>query len=235
MKEWLKNCFYPNKCLLCRTILPKQIEGCLCAKCYHEVMRFHLCPRCGRPYDTGAENCLFCERDELSNIERLRAIFPYKEKCRKAVLRWKYRGIRKYARHYADLIVNDLCMFDELEIDALIPVPIAPNRARKRGFNQALDLAHELSSLTQIPVYDCLKRIKETKPQSKCSRKERQTNILDCIGLNPDIDVPELKKVAIIDDIYTTGATIKECIKVLQKELRIKSDMFFVIVVCIGI
>lgn len=199
------------------------------------MLRNHLCPKCGRPYHTGNATCIYCKQEEMKGIEQMIALFPYTDCCRKAVLRWKYKGIRKYARGYADLFVNDLCVLEKLQIDGLVPVPLAPNRQRKRGFNQSLDLAKEISKLTSIPVYDCLVRNKNTKPQSECTKKERSQNIKGSIELKKADVFPELRQIAIIDDIYTTGATVKECIKVIRQEIRIKNEKIYLLIVCIGI
>lgn len=236
--EWLsklKQIIYPRRCTLCRTILDGKETSCLCEKCSHYILKEHTCPKCGRPYNMGKERCLFCEKLDLPHIERIIALFPYKDVCREAVLRWKYKGIRKYAKSYAELFINEADLLKKMQVDALIPVPLAPNRLRKRGFNQALDLANEIGNLTGIPVYDCLKRIKNTKPQSQCSREERLKNIVGSIALKRETThYPELKQVAIIDDIYTTGATIKECIKVVRENLRLRNDNIYLIIVCIG-
>lgn len=234
--EFVKRLIYPRKCTLCRTILDEKETSCLCEQCEAYVLREHVCPKCGRPYGVGEDRCLFCEKLDLRYIERIIALFPYKEVCREAVLRWKYKGIRKYAKSYAQLFINEVEVLKKINVDALIPVPLAPSRLKKRGFNQALDLANEIGNLTGIPVYDCLKRIKNTKPQSQCSREERLKNIVGSIALKGETtSYPELKQVAIIDDIYTTGATIRECIRVVRESLRLKNENVVLLIVCIGV
>lgn len=235
MFKAIKSWIYPSKCMLCRQILEAETEGHLCEKCYTKVLRNHLCQKCGRPYGLGESSCTFCKKEELGEIEQIVALFPYKDYFRQAVLRWKYKGIRKYAKGYADLFVNDLCFTEKFQVDALVPVPLAPSRERMRGFNQSLDLAHEISKLTGIPVHDLLTRKKDTKPQSKCTREERLSNIKGCIQIKNVKDLPELKRIAIIDDIYTTGATIKDCIRAIREELPIKNEQIYLLIVCIGV
>lgn len=232
----VKRLIYPRKCTLCRAILDERETNCLCEKCSHYILKEHLCPKCGRPYNMGEERCLFCEKLDLRHIERIIALFPYKDICREAVLRWKYKGIRKYAKGYAQLFINEVEILKQINVDALIPVPLAPSRLRRRGFNQALDLANEIGNLSGIPVYDCLKRTKNTKPQSQCSREERLKNITGTIALKGEtMSYPQLKQIAIIDDIYTTGATIRECIRVLRESLRLRNEEVILLVVCIGV
>ena len=230
----LKNLIYPNKCIICRRLLYAEIEQVLCERCYSHLLKENLCSRCGRPYKIGKEDCLCCEEEEEPIVKRTVGLFPYGDNYRKAVLRWKYRGIRRYAKGYADLFVNDMAVPAVLELDAFIPVPLAPSRARKRGFNQAKDLASEMTLLTNIPTYDCLLRTRDTRPQAECSKAERNKNVKGSIAVNQKFVLPQLRRVAIVDDIYTTGSTAKECIKILKQEYAMKDAEFYLLVVCIG-
>ena len=235
IRQYLKKLIYPNKCIVCRTLLETESEGYLCDKCYSFVLRNHLCPKCGRPYNIGDKDCAYCKTEDVNDITQIIALFPYKDHFRKSVLRWKYNGLRKYAKGYADIFVGDLCAVDKLQIEGLVPVPISTSRKRKRGFNQALDLAEEISKLTGVKVYENLRRTKETKPQSKCTKKERLSNLKDSIGIKKDSDGITLNNIAIIDDIYTTGATIKECIKAIKRQEVLKNAKIYVLIVCVGI
>ena len=230
----LKNLIYPNKCIVCRDFINSEMVQVLCDKCFSHLLKEHLCKRCGRSYKIGESGCLCCKEEENPPIEQIIGLFSYSEEYRESVLRWKYRGIRKYAKGYADLFVNELAVPLSLGFDGFIPVPLAPSRARKRGFNQAKDLAQSMSHLTQIPVYDCLIRTRDTKPQAECNKEERSKNVKGSIAMNTKQNLPVLKKVAIIDDIYTTGSTVKECIKILKQEYAMKDTQFYLLVVCIG-
>ncbi len=230
----LRKLFYPNKCIVCRKILSFESYEYICESCYQGLLKQHICRRCGRPYELGKTDCLACKNQNMSDIARVCGLFNYTDSYRKSVLRWKYSGVRKYAKGYAELMVYDLALPIQLQLDGLIPVPLAPSRAKKRGFNQALDLAKEISALSKIPVINCLKRSYDTKPQSACNKEERLKNIRGSIEINRKIFLPTLKNIAIVDDIYTTGSTVKECIKVLRKEYSMKDAIFYVFVVCIG-
>lgn len=230
----LKHLVYPEKCMVCRKLLSGEVEQVVCDGCYSHLLKGNLCKRCGRPYKIGEEGCLCCEVEEEPLTEQVVGLFPYRDHFRKSVLRWKYQGIRKYARGYADLFVNDLGTIALLDIDAFIPVPLAPSRAKKRGFNQAKDLSREMSKLTGVPVYDCLVRTRDTRPQAECSKEQRSKNVKGSIAINPKLPLPHLRRVAIVDDIYTTGSTAKECIKILKQEYAMKDAAFYLLVVCIG-
>ena len=112
----------------------------------------------------------------------------------------------------------------------LVPIPLAPSRMKKRGFNQALDLALEISRLSGIPVVDCLRRCKDTKPQAQCDKKEREKNVYkSMIFTKPSLK--EVNDIILIDDIYTTGSTIKECIRVLRRERTSCNASIYVVVI----
>ena len=236
---WLKNvlnkikeAIYPNKCILCRNIINNHMEQYICEKCSHKIL-----------YQDFSKDIITVDGDKYNidkklesqdKIQKILPVFKYEGIVRHSIRRWKYRGIRKYAKGYADLMVNELGFPIIFDIDGFIPVPISRKRGIKRGFNQAYDLALEMSRLTGIKTYDCLTRIKETKAQSKCTNKERMSNINNTIKLKRNFELPELKNIAIIDDIYTTGSTTKECIRALMKEYAMKDTKFYIMVVSMG-
>lgn len=238
MKEvWqsIKQLIYPRKCSICRRLLETSSQEDLCTHCHKGVLRESICQRCGRPYLGDESGCLHCQAIDLGQLRRVIGLFTYTEGYRKAILRWKYKGIRKYARSFADLFVNDLCILELLKIEGLVPVPLAPIRQKDRGFNQALDLAREISKQTKIDTYDCLERIRNTKPQAQCKGKERIENIKGSIAVKKDTHLPQLKRIAIVDDIYTTGSTAKECAQVLKQEYSLRDCEVYLLVVGIGV
>ena len=161
------------------------------------------------------------------------SLFSYEAEYRKAILRWKYRGCRKYAKGFASLLVKERIV-GHIEQAILVPIPLAPSRMRKRGYNQALDLAIEIGKLTDIPVVDCLKRIRDTKPQIYCKREERYANVqnsMTCVIKDTEKNDRKIKYMLLIDDIYTTGSTIKEAIRVIKRQYTFRDTFIYVIVV----
>ena len=228
----IKNVIYPHKCILCREILNNKADKCVCDRCskhiIYEEFGKTIAPSAADKYIKQSKS------SGEASIEKVLAVFKYQGIVRDSIRRWKYRGVRKYARGYADLIVNELALPVIFDIDGLVPVPISHRRGRKRGFNQAYDLSTEITKLTGIKTYDCLKRIKETKAQSKCNSEERKVNILNSIEKNEKVELPTLRNVAIIDDIYTTGSTVRECIRALTKEYSMRDTKFYIMVVGMG-
>lgn len=235
----LKKLIYPHKCIVCRTLLDSiEEDGYICPKCNGGILREAICPICSRPYSIADERCLYC-KNLSPTITRIMSIYPYKGEYKQSILRWKYKGIRKYGKGFAKIIYEEKEQIKELEIDGLIPVPISKRRYKERGFNQTLDLATALGGYLSIPVYDILIRNKNTKPQSACTKEERRKNIRGTIKVaqSPDDIIEHKQKVnlAIIDDIYTTGSTIEECIRALYEQDDLVIDKIYVVVVCIAV
>ncbi|MDE7045569.1 MAG: ComF family protein, partial [Acetatifactor sp.] len=117
--------------------------------------------------------------------------------------------------------------------DALIPVPVHPSRKRRRGYNQAELIARRLSELSGIPMEAALiRRVKKTRPLKGLSNSERQNNLKRAFKI--DINDVKLNTIVIIDDIYTTGATIDSMAQVL-KEKGVKKIYFMALAVGRGI
>ncbi len=94
-----------------------------------------------------------------------------------------------------------------LQAEVLVPVPLHPDRERERGFNQAMLLARELGRLAGVPVDGtCLRRVRATPPQVGLSREERQRNVAGAFRCTEG--AAQGKRVALVDDVCTTGATL---------------------------
>lgn len=235
LREWL----CPNKCIVCRSFLEEHSEVGLCLHCEEKLLERDLCPRCGKPYGVDSSTCSYCDQVP-KRITRVLGLFPYVDLYKESVLRWKYTGIRKYAKGYGALMAS-LVEVEHLEIDCLIPIPIARHRYLERGFNQALDLAEEVSRRTSIPVWNVLERAHDTKPQSACKKEERAKNIYKSIQIkesiryDPVIEENGPINIAFLDDIYTTGSTVAECIRALKQDTSIQVQNIYVLTVCLAI
>lgn len=230
LKEWV----CPDKCMICGVLLENSTPEYMCDTCKEGLLTKDICPRCGKPYSAKEDVCPYCY-EMPSQVTRILALCPYTDLYKESVLRWKYTGIRKYARGYGMLMAYTLIRAHKLEIDYLVPIPIARHRYLDRGFNQAYDLAVEISKHTNIPVWDILERSRDTKPQSACKKEERIKNIRGAIKVKDEIDFKGPIKIAFVDDIYTTGSTIKECIRVLKKVKNIEIEEIYVLAVCLAI
>ena len=239
MITWFRNLLYfilPPRCLLCGKVI--QSENSLCPDCFENIsfITKPYCQHCGMPLDGSKDDvfeltCLNC-LNKKPLFRLCRSAIKYDEFSKKLLLDFKF----------ADHIENKLLLARWLffagkdifkaGIDFIIPVPLHYTRLLQRKYNQSAMLASELSKLCLIPVdYKVLKKIRYTKPQIKCSGKNRKSNIKNAFEVvNPD--KIKGKRVLLIDDVYTTGSTMQECIKVLKKA-KVKSvDVLTVARVC---
>ncbi|MCS6828047.1 MAG: ComF family protein [Caldilinea sp.] len=193
----------------------------ICPRCAQLVLPMPptLCQRCGRTQPTVVERCDFCTDDAAFPLQRARAAALHVSPLREWIHLLKYEGRRDLAPLLARYLVAALDRPDWSEIllrlNAVAPVPLHDERRRERGYNQAELLAQALCERRRLPLRtDLLQRSKLTRSQVGLNRAERQENVQDaftavstCRGLS----------VLLIDDVYTTGATLCACASALLK------------------
>lgn len=206
---------FPRRCAVCDRVLPG--EGMICPDC--EKIPVHItgdiCMICGKPVTGGRALCRDCEKT-YHYFRRNLAVFTY-DSMKSSLYRFKYGGRCEYARYYAKETAS--CFRKEIlgwQAEAIIPVPLHRTRLRKRGYNQSEVYARELGKYFPIPVENHLiYRCKKTKPMKLLSRVQRQNNLKKAFIIRQN-DV-KLNTVILVDDIYTTGATLdavaEECIR----------------------
>lgn len=143
-------------------------------------------------------------------------LYRYEDPVKEGVLAFKYKNRREYAQFYAEELEKQYgSEFLRLNLDGVLPVPIHPHKLRTRGYNQAGVLAKELGRRLDIPYYEKqLVRTVDTRPQKELNDKERLQNLKKAFFFREN-DV-KLNKVLLVDDIYTTGATIEACTQSLH-------------------
>lgn len=197
-----------DQCSLCG--LPG--KGMLCESCRKKMPAkadLSFCPVCGRfLWSERPGPCPEClAKPPLFALAR--SVGPYGGLVKEAVYQYKYRALRSLAEPLglmmAGLFVRERSFTDA---DALIPVPLNREKIISRGFNQAELLALKMGRVLNLPVVNCLDRVRSTPSQSKLTREQREINLQGVFQLNADI---KYKKVILIDDILTTGATADEC------------------------
>ena len=187
---------FPEKCVLCGRILEKE-QLDLCATCRVDAQEY------------GASH------EKLRFVDSWTALWRYEGNVRRSILRYKFYGRRKYASAYARLLGMTLMRRQRHEFDLITWVPISEKRRRKRGYDQCQLLAENLSRELQLPVMPLLKKTRDNPPQSGLKGyAQRKANVL---GVYTAIDLQALsdKKILLLDDILTTGATAGECARVL--------------------
>ena len=152
------------------------------------------------------------------NLWSVRSLGLFDDHYQKLIHAFKYQAKTSLGKRLGRILAEKLREDGILPgFDCLIPVPLHPARKRERGFNQSELLADELSEVTHLPeLKQLLKRIRNTKDQTKLTPEQRIENVKGAFALI-DYDRIEGKKVILVDDVMTTGATLKECAKVLTK------------------
>ncbi|UCB43924.1 MAG: ComF family protein [Dehalococcoidales bacterium] len=202
-------------------LFPQWCIGCggegsfLCQACQRNLSRISppICPRCGKPQSNG-QLCSGCI-EWSATIDGIRSPFRFEGVIREAVHQLKYRNLRAIVPSLA-VLLNDYIRTLTLPADVLVPVPLHRKRLRERGYNQSLLLAKGLGRLNGLPIIDsCLVRQKDTPPQARTSTvEERRDNVIGVFSCRDD----QLRdrKVLLIDDVATSGATLDACATVLK-------------------
>ncbi len=215
-------------------LFPKQCFGCrksgsyLCPDCLAtiEIMESYwcLCPKPQRMPSPG--KCPFCKNHSLDGLYF--AVAYKNSLVKKLIHRFKYPPyVKELKITLADLIISHFLITEksnfqiteklsQLKTAVLVPVPLNKQKLKNRGFNQAQALAETLSNNWRMPlVSDCLAKIRTTETQAKLSALERQENLKNAFAcLKPE--AIQGKQVFLVDDVYTTGATMDECARVLK-------------------
>lgn len=125
-----------------------------------------------------------------------------------------------FAKHFK-LTTREAFLTNQ-SVEVLIPVPMHRQRYRQRGFNQSLRLAKRLSSLSGIPVINkAVKRVRNTPPQAKLDAKQRHKNLCNAFELDVSV-LQNIRRIALVDDVVTTGATMNEIVKLIREQTAVE-------------
>lgn len=190
------NLLFPRKCILCRRILERE-ETDLC----------HICridsPECPK------------RNLKLSFLDSWVAVWYYEGYIRESLLRYKFRRARHYADAYGRLLAMKILREYPEGFDFLTWVPISPLRRLTRGYDQVELLALAVGRELDMEPVQTLKKVRNNRPQSRIAgQAQRKANVL---GVYRAVDPDRLagKRILLLDDIITTGATAGECARVL--------------------
>jgi len=209
--DWL----FPRFCLSCG-----KIGTYLCDNCRFLVrpLVFQICPICQQPSFNGKTHKHCYQKESLNGLI---SIFPYRGIIKKAIIKLKYRFVTDLADDLISLIKVNLNLRLLPQGFVLIPVPLHPHRFNWRGFNQSALLAQKISERIGCGIdNDLLKRIKNTLPQVALKGDQRQINLESSFTVNKHhLNSKKIfkKPLVLIDDVWTTGATLKTAAKVLKE------------------
>jgi len=218
----LINFFLPPRCLFCGQIMDGFPNIPACSSCLAALIFFSSpkCPKCGIGFaaSVGPDHlCVRCLNNEL-HFTSARALGPYEGLMAELITRFKYQGATYLAHPLGMLLAGYKDTdFSLANIDLLVPVPLHPRRLRERGFNQSLLLARVVSRVHKIPLqFNLLERIRYTQPQTQLSGAEREKNMRGAFRVRKNI-LPAGINILLIDDVFTSGATVGECARVLKE------------------
>jgi ComF family protein len=210
----------PPRCLACGGQVADP-EG-LCSSCWSKLdfIARPFCAMCGLPFEHDAQPDAICGicLAKKPRYDRARAVFRYADDSRGMILSFKHADRTDAALAFAAWMAR---AGKELlgEADVIAPVPLHYRRLVWRRYNQAALLALRLGELTQKPVaVDLLKRPRATASQQGLNARERKSNVAGAISANPArLATIRNKRVLLIDDVLTTGATVGACARALRK------------------
>lgn len=206
---------YPAQCKVCEKQLGLESAPYICNPCWNEIdyIQPPWCEICGIP---NTENLCGPCATKPPRFGKLRTIAAYDSTLQQAIHLFKFNKRSALSHTLKQLILENIPIDLNLsDYDYVIPVPIHKVRLRERGFNQSTLISKGIAKVVGISVLeDVLIRQKNTSPQSSLDREARQNNIKGAFKLR-DADKIRDKQILVFDDVFTTGATIREVVNVL--------------------
>ncbi len=194
---WLMELLFPRKCILCRRLLRKE-ELDLCGNCRTEVPAY---PN---------------KKRQPHFLDSFAAVWYYEDSVRTSLLRYKFYGARSYASSYGRLLAMKIRQENLDETDLLTWVPVSRKRKLRRGYDQVELIAKAVGRELELPCQPTLKKIHHNRPQSGIQdAAKRKANVLGVYRVVCPQRVAG-KRVLLLDDILTTGATMSEAARVLK-------------------
>lgn len=194
------NLFLQSNCPLCQRPTPEEF----CLHCTRQLQKCHI------------EDCSYLWKNSLPVF----AWGKYSGNLKRAIAVMKYENYPEIARPLGQWLGEAWLANSNHSLQKLIvvPIPLHPNKQKKRGYNQAALIAKSFCEITGLKFrQNGLLRLRETEAQFNLSSSEREKNLIDAFGIGKDLHRQNDTPILLIDDIYTTGATAKSAVKTLQK------------------
>jgi ComF family protein len=219
---WLGMVF-PEVCQFCKVKRATQNEGFVCRECWMGVrfIRQPFCERCGLPYEgaiTSGFECGNCHGIDLS-FSFARSAVVTKGVVREAIHKFKYNYALWVEPFLSNLLIREAApaLKKSAKWDLMVPVPLHPAKLKTREYNQAEYLARSLSQAAGINLNtNLIRRVKSSETQTHLTREARMENVKRVFEFVPE-NVVTGKRIVVVDDVFTTGATTNACAAVLRK------------------
>ncbi|MEK7616577.1 MAG: ComF family protein [Patescibacteria group bacterium] len=222
MTNWILDILFPKKCVGCG-----KFETYFCKECVDNLKQGELvCPRCEH-LAVGGQTHPICRR--RLGLDGLWSLGVYEGVLKKAIQKLKYEPslVRDYAPDLMDIFIEYWAIFQPFILDQIkkdrgegwvvVPVPLHWYRENERGFNQAKLLGQILSKKLGLAYCEGLKRTRYTKSQVRLSEKQRRKNIFGAFEISSDYTLSPKPYTLLIDDVWTTGSTLRECCYILKR------------------
>lgn len=188
--------FYPPRCIFCRRILDR--DG-ICDQCRSSLPFLHNMRAKAPPF-----------------VLEAYTPFGYEGCVRRAIINYKFHHATAYAKSLAEMMESCIRVHLEGRFDCVVWVPISAKRMRKRGYDQAHLLAEHIADSFDIPLVAALRKIRDNPSQtSKRSEAARRANVIGVYEVQNHEEIIR-KRILLVDDVLTTGATISECARMLK-------------------
>ena len=216
----LKDAIFPDNytCIICNDELNEDLRYGICDKCNKSIQYIddRACVKCGAKLLADSTVCTDCKNNERI-IERNYSVVVYDGKMRKLIHDFKYSN-KRYLKKFLGAMLYDKYreVVEEFRPDIIVAVPLHKDRLRDRGYNQTELLLSMFAGDKEKIVLGNLVRVKDTPHLASMTKEMRRDKIKNSFAV-VDEQVFKNKKVMIIDDVYTSGATIDECARVLYK------------------
>ena len=211
----LLNILFPESCPLCQRPSLDHNTAPICTECWQGIRPHNgpRCQKCGKPFVSGiSTTCADCIQSE-PYFRNASSFGPHNGALKKAINLFKYHGIKRLAGPLSDIMLR----MNIPPVDTVVPVPLHKKRLRQREFNQSALLAKNTAKTLDISlILDCLVKIRDTTPQVGMNSKSRLKNVKKAFIIK-DSSIIRNRNILLVDDVFTTGATVRECSRMLKK------------------
>ena len=199
MLDWLLELLYPTRCAFCHQLIQREGEK--------------VCSRCQKQLPRAASGL---QLQHFPHLEVCVSPLYYEGDVRQSLLRYKFAGLTGYAEIYSEILAKSI---DENQIscDIITWVPVSRLRLRRRGYDQAELLARALSARLGIPCVRTAVKIRNNRPQSSTGNAEKRRSNVKGVYRACLPEKLQGKRLLLVDDIVTTGATLSECAATLKR------------------
>lgn len=231
LKNLIKMALYPEDitCTNCGAELISETRYNFCAKCMKELpfIANRRCEICGTEINNEADYCINCMNYDHF-FEKNRAPLKYEGIAVSLIKKFKFGNKRYMAKEFCKMLADEYINAG-YNCDIIIAVPMSNRELKERGFNQSALIAKETAKRLNLPYSEALIKIRDTSDQKHLKGKERRENLKGVFTVTDKTEVKG-KTILLIDDVFTTGATINECSRTLKKS---QARAVFSLTVCI--